>query len=100
VLMQHNIFSLFPVTAATGTYLPRSRLKWSHTPPYAAVVRVGLRHLLGKHDYDQICAIYQNDEFGSEVMRGVNELLPYDGNKLSMAVSFQRGETNFTAGVS
>lgn len=100
ILMENNVFSLFPLTAATLTYLPRNDLKWGYSVPYAALIRIGMRQLMDQNDYGEICAIYQNDPFGTEVLRGVKELLPYNGKDLTLAVSFQRGETNFTAGVS
>lgn len=100
VLLKNNVPSLFPLSGAEGTYLPTDPLKWSSAVPYAAQIRAGEKYLVGKHDYNRVCVIYQNDEFGTAVLRGAKEGLSDLNKKMTESVSFQRGETNFTAGVS
>ncbi len=100
ILIENNAPSLFPFSGATGMYLPRHRLKWSFAVPYAAQIRAGIKHMIDEHGYERVCAIYQNDEFGTEVLRGVKEGMADLGRELAASTSFKRGETNFTAGVS
>lgn len=99
VLEQSNVLSLFPLSGDAATYLPRDRLKWSTSPPYAVGSRMGVKYLVDHNDYKKVCVTYQNDEYGSEVLRGVDEILPYKNAKLVLKVSFPRGTTNFTSNV-
>lgn len=99
ILKQNNVLSLFPLSGDADTYLPREPLKWSTAPPYAVGIRIGLHYLINEKDYKKVCVTYQNDEYGSEVLRGVTEMLPYKDAKLALKVSFSRGTTNFTSNV-
>lgn len=65
-----NVINWFPITAAREMYEPFHRLKYSFAATYYDQIRLGLPTLMDKTSAKKVCAIYQDDEFGLEVLRG------------------------------
>jgi len=70
VLFDKNVISFFPVTAAREMYEPHHRLKYSFAATYYDQLRLGAPKLYKEKGAKKACAIYQDDEFGLEVLRG------------------------------
>ena len=94
-----NVINWFPITAAREMYEPFHRLKFSFAAPYYDQIRLELPGLVKKTGAKKICAIYQDDEFGLEVLRGAEAALKGMNLSLTEKTSFKRGATDFSSQV-
>src|SRR3954467_14059088 len=70
ILFDKNIPHLFPLTAAREMYEPLHRLKFSFAATYYEQVRASIKHMVKTKGYKKVCTLYQDDDFGLEVLRG------------------------------
>ena len=94
-----NIINFFPVTAAREMYEPFNRLKYSFAATYYDQIRQALPVLAKEKGAKNICTIYQDDEFGLEVMRGGEAALKTMGKEYAEKTTFKRGATDFSSQV-
>ena len=99
VLFEKNVISFFPVTAAREMYEPHNRLKYSFAATYYDQIRLAAPKLFKEKNAKKACAIYQDDEFGLEVVRGAEEGLKTIGVPLAEKTSFKRAATDFSSQV-
>ena len=99
LLFEKNVPHLFPLTGAREMYEPLHKLKFSFSPPYFDQVKAGLKHLVGQKGAKRICTIYQDDDFGLEVMRGGEAALKDLGMDYTERTTYKRGSTDFSSQV-
>ena len=99
VLFDKNVINFFPVTAAREMYEPLNRLKYSFAATYYDQMRLGVPKMAKEKNAKKVCAIYQDDEFGLEVLRGAEAGLKAAGMEMSEKTSFKRGATDFSSQV-
>ena len=99
VQFEKNIVNFMPVTAAREMYEPFHRLKYSCAAPYFDQMRTAVPKLMKDKGATKACAIYQDDEFGLEVLRGAEEGLKAAGQTMVEKTSFKRGATDFSSQV-
>lgn len=97
VQFQKNVINFFPVTAARQMYDPFHKLKYAFAAPYYDQMRVGVPKLAKEKGAKKVCAMYQDDEFGLEVLRGAEEGLKENGMVMAETASFKRGATDFSS---
>lgn len=99
VLFEKNVINFFPVTAAREMYEPLHRLKYSFAATYYDQVRLAAPMLYKQKNAKKACIIYQDDEFGLEVMRGAEAGLKTIGVELAEKTTFKRAATDFSSQV-
>jgi len=99
VQFEKNIVNFFPVTAAREMYEPFNRLKYAFAAPYYDQVRGTMPKLIKDKGAKKICTIYQDDEFGLEVLRGGETAMKTLGMEFAEKTSFKRGATDFSSQV-
>ena len=99
VQFEKNVINFFPITAAREMYEPFHRLKYSFAATYFDQVRTALPKLAKEKGAKKICTIYQDDEFGLEVLRGGEAGLKSMGMEFTEKTSFKRGATDFSSQV-
>ena len=99
VQFEKNVVNYFPVTAAREMYEPLNRLKFSFAVPYYDQIRTYLPKLVKEKGAKKVCTIYQDDDFGLEVLRGAEAGLKTIGMDLAEKTSFKRGATDFSSQV-
>ena len=99
VQFEKNVVNFFPVTAAREMYEPFHRLKFSFATTYYDQMRVYLPELVKQKGAKKVCAVYQDDEFGLEVLRGTEAGLKTLNMELAEKTSFKRGATDFSSQV-
>ncbi len=100
VQFQKNVVNFFPVTAAREMYDPLHRLKYSFAATYYDQMRTSLPPLAKEKNAKKVCAMYQDDEFGLEVLRGAEDGLKQAGMPpLAEKTSYKRGATDFSSQV-
>ena len=99
VQFEKNVVNFFPVTAAREMYDPFHRLKYAGFSTYFEQMNSTLPALVKEKGAKKVCTIYQDDEFGLEVMRGAEAGLKSIGMELAEKTSFKRGATDFSSQV-
>jgi branched-chain amino acid transport system substrate-binding protein len=97
VQFEKNVINFFPVTAAREMYEPFHRLKYSFAATYYEQMRSVAPKLAKEKGAKKVCTMYQDDEFGLEVMRGAEEGLKAAGMALVEKTSYKRGATDFSS---
>src|SRR6478609_320084 len=99
VQFEKNIVNLFPITAAREMYEPLNRLKYSFAATYYDQMRITLPKLVKEKAAKKVCIIYQDDDFGLEVMRGAEAGLKSIGMEVAERTTYKRGATDFSSQV-
>jgi branched-chain amino acid transport system substrate-binding protein len=99
VQFEKNVINFFPVTAAREMYEPFHRLKFAFATTYYEQLRIALPRLVKEKNAKKVCTIYQDDEFGLEVLRGGEAGLKAVGMEFTEKTSFKRGATDFSSQV-
>src|SRR2546426_8936730 len=63
--------NLFPLSAARSMYEPFHKLKFYGAATYVDQVRAGINYFVTKKGKKGLCAMYQDTDFGKEVLDGV-----------------------------
>ncbi len=97
VQFEKNVINFFPVTAAREMYEPFHRLKYSFAATYYDQMRTAVPKLVKEKGAKKVCTMYQDDEFGLEVMRGAEAGLKSINMDLAEKTSYKRGATDFSS---
>ena len=96
---EKNVINFFPITAAREMYEPFHKLKYSNAATYYDQMRIAAPRLVKDRGLKKACVIYQDDDFGIEVMRGAEAGLKTIGMELVEKTSYKRGATDFSSQV-
>ena len=99
VQFEKNVINFMPVTAAREMYEPFHRLKYSFAVTYYDQMRTFLPKIVKDKSVKRPCTIYQDDEFGLEVVRGAEAGLKGIGMEFAEKTSYKRGATDFSSQV-
>ena len=99
VQFEKNIINFMPVTAAREMYDPFHKLKYSFAVTYFDQMRTHLPRMVKDKGIKKPCTIYQDDEFGLEVVRGAEAALKGIGMDFVEKTSYKRGATDFSSQV-
>jgi branched-chain amino acid transport system substrate-binding protein len=99
VQLDKNVINWFPLTSSQDMFQPFHRLKYSFAASYFDQMRVAAPKLAKEKGAKKACTIYQDDDFGLEVMRGAEAGLKAAGMELAEKTSFKRGATDFSSQV-
>ena len=69
--LEAGVPNLFPLSAARSMYEPFHRLKFYGAASYVDQVRAGIQYFVSKKGKKALCAMYQDTDFGKEVLDGV-----------------------------
>ncbi len=97
VQFEKNVINFFPVTAAREMYEPWHRLKYSFAATYYDQMRTAVPKMVKDKGAKKVCTMYQDDEFGLEVMRGAEAGLKTINMELAEKTSYKRGATDFSS---
>ena len=99
VLFEKNVVNLFPIAAAREMYEPFHRLKYSNAATYYDQMRIAAARLAKDNKVTKACVLYQDDDFGTEVLQGAEAGLKTIGLQLTEKTSYKRGATDFSSQV-
>jgi branched-chain amino acid transport system substrate-binding protein len=97
LVIEKGVPHLFPVTSHTGNFEPLHKLKFSVSNPYPTTIRVGLLELIKLKGHKRVAILYQDDEYGMDVVRGTEAALKQAGLTLVERTSYKRGATDFSS---
>jgi len=99
VQFDKNVINFFPITAAREMYEPFHKLKYSFAATYFDQMRNATPKMVKEKNIKKVCTMYQDDEFGLEVMRGGEAGLKTVGMEFAEKTSYKRGATDFSSQV-
>jgi branched-chain amino acid transport system substrate-binding protein len=89
--------NLFPLSAARSMYEPFHKLKFYGAASYVDQVRAGINYFVTKKGRKALCAMYQDTDFGKEVLDGVQIQADKMKVKLVEATTHKPTDQDFTA---
>ncbi|WP_066266507.1 ABC transporter substrate-binding protein [Hydrogenophaga palleronii] len=99
LLTQKNVINFFPLTSAREVYEPPTPLKFAFLAPYFLQLGTHTPRLAKQINAKKVCALYQDDEFGLEILRGAEAGLKEAGREMVEKTSYKRGATDFSSQV-
>ena len=92
-----NVPNLFPLSAARSMFEPFHKLKFYGAATYVDQIRAGINYFATKKGKKAICAMYQDTDFGKEVLDGVQMQVEKLKLKLVETVTHKPTDQDFTA---
>ena len=89
--------NLFPLSAARSMYEPFHRLKFYGAASYVDQIRAGIQYFVSKKGKKALCAMYQDTDFGKEVLDGVQMQADKLKIKVVETVTHKPTDQDFTA---
>ncbi|HEY7520517.1 MAG TPA: ABC transporter substrate-binding protein [Methylomirabilota bacterium] len=89
--------NLFPLSAARSMYEPFHRLKFYGAASYVDQMRAGVQYFVSKKGKKALCAMYQDTDFGKEVLDGVQMQADKLKIKIVETVTHKPTDQDFTA---
>jgi branched-chain amino acid transport system substrate-binding protein len=89
--------NLFPLSAARSMYEPFHRLKFYGAASYVDQIRAGIQYFVSKKGKKALCAMYQDTDFGKEVLDGVQMQAEKLKIKVVETVTHKPTDQDFTA---
>ncbi len=104
VLFDAGVLQLFPLTAAEFTFKfdpakPQERLKFNNLLPYVESTRAALKYMIEAKNSKKPCIMYQDDEYGKNVLDGFTQQLEAMKVQPASITSYKRGVSDFSAQV-
>ena len=104
ILFDAGVLQLFPLTAAEFTFKfdpnkPQERLKFSNLLPYVESTRAALKYMIDWKNFKKPCIMYQDDEYGKNVLDGFNQQVEAMKLQVASVTSYKRGASDFSAQV-
>jgi len=99
IQFEKNVINFFPITAAREMYDPFHKLKYSFAATYYDQIRRAVPQMVKDKGAKKVCTIYQDDDFGLEVMRGAEAGLKSINMEFTEKTSFKRMATDFSSQV-
>jgi branched-chain amino acid transport system substrate-binding protein len=90
---------LLPLTAARSMYEPFNRLKFSQTSSYVDQMRAGVKYFVEQRGKKNICIMYQDTDFGKDVLAGVTMQAEAENLKVVGLTAHKPTDTDFSAAV-
>ncbi|MDP1653617.1 MAG: ABC transporter substrate-binding protein [Rhodocyclaceae bacterium] len=92
-----GVLHLFPGAPLKDVYEPVHPLKFGMSPSYTLSVPPAASHLIRENGFKRVGILYQDDDMGREVLRGMDALLAELGLKWCEQTSYKRGATDFAS---
>lgn len=97
LVLERGLPHLFPITPAEMFAVPFDKLKFAFFSPYYDDVRTSVKYLIAEKGFSRIGVMYQDDEFGANVLQAVKDQLAETGLEPVSVTSYKRGATDFSS---
>jgi branched-chain amino acid transport system substrate-binding protein len=97
--LEKNMLKLLPLSAARSMFEPFNRLKFSQYSSYVDQMRAGVKYFAEQRGKKAICAMYQDTDFGKDVLAGAQIQAEAMGLKIVATTAHKPTDTDFTAAV-
>jgi branched-chain amino acid transport system substrate-binding protein len=89
--------NLFPLSSARSMFEPYERLKFYAAASYVDQIRSGIEYLVTKQGKKAVCVMYQDTDFGKEILDGAELQAKKLGIKLVATAAHKPTDQDFTA---
>ena len=89
--------NLFPLSAARSMYEPFERLKFYGAASYVDQIRAGINYFVKNKGVKNVCVMYQDTDFGKEILEGAKEQANALGIKIVETTAHKPTDQDFTA---
>ena len=97
--IEKNTPKLLPLSAARSMFEPFHKLKFSQYSSYVDEMRAGVKYFVEQRGKKAICAMYQDTDFGKDVLAGATMQAEAMGMKIVATTAHKPTDTDFTAAV-
>ncbi|HVZ08287.1 ABC transporter substrate-binding protein [Rhodopila sp.] len=94
-----NVPNMFPLTAARSMYEPYNKLKFAQFASYYDQMRAAVKYFAEKRGRKNFCVMYQDSDFGKDVLAGVVAQTQAMGMKVVATTAHRPTDTDFNANV-
>ena len=91
--------NLFPLTLARSMSQPLNRLKFALGSSYYDQIRAGVKYLVAEKQSRTLCAVYEDTDFGQEVLDGIRDQAKAMNVALVETAAVKPTDTDFSAPV-
>jgi branched-chain amino acid transport system substrate-binding protein len=99
MMFAKGVPNFLPLTAARSMYQPYNDLKWAQFASYYDQMRAGTRYFVQQRHKKAVCAMYQDTDFGRDVLAGVRDETAALGMKIVAETAHRPTDTEFSADV-
>jgi len=99
IFTEGGVIHAFPLASARGLYDPPNPLAFAFTVPYYQQGRVIMKALTDMRADRKWCSLMQDDDLGSELMKGLESKAAELNRKIIEKTSYKRGATDFSSQV-
>jgi branched-chain amino acid transport system substrate-binding protein len=99
VMFEKGVINFFPLSAGREMYDPPNKLKFASVASYYDTMRMNVARLYKEKGAKSACILYQDDEYGLEVLRGAEAGLKDIGAAMGEKTTYKRGATDFSSQV-
>jgi len=97
VMFEKNVINFMPLSAGREMYDPPHKLKFASVASYHDTMRMNVARLYKEKGAKQACSLYQDDDYGLEVIRGAEAGLKDIGAAMGEKTTYKRGATDFSS---
>ncbi|TAK51009.1 MAG: hypothetical protein EPO27_03260 [Betaproteobacteria bacterium] len=97
LVLKAGLPHLFPITPAELFFDPFHKLKFALFSPYYDDIRTGVKYLVQTRGKKKVGILFQDDEFGANILKGVKDQLAAMNLPLVSTTSYKRGATDFSS---
>jgi branched-chain amino acid transport system substrate-binding protein len=99
VMFDKGVINFFPLSAGREMYDPPNKLKFASVASYHDTMRMNVARLYKEKGAKNACVLYQDDDYGLEVVRGAEAGLKDIGAAVGEKTTYKRGATDFSSQV-
>ena len=100
MMFAKNVANVLPLTAARSMYEPYNKLKFAQFASYYDQMRAGTKYFVEQRGKKNVCAMYQDTDFGKDVLAGVVDQLAAEKMTMTAETAHKPTDTDFTAALS
>jgi branched-chain amino acid transport system substrate-binding protein len=89
--------NLMPLSAARSMYEPYEKLKFYGAASYVDQIRSGINYFVKNKGVKTVCVMYQDTDFGKEILEGAKEQAEKLGIKIAETTAHKPTDQDFTA---
>jgi branched-chain amino acid transport system substrate-binding protein len=97
VMFEKGVINFFPLSAGREMYDPPNKLKFASVASYYDTMRMNVARLYKEKGAKNACTLYQDDDYGLEVVRGAEAGLKDIGVQMGEKTTYKRGATDFSS---
>ncbi|MCZ6855853.1 MAG: ABC transporter substrate-binding protein [Gammaproteobacteria bacterium] len=94
-----NVPNLFPISGARSMVEPLHPMKFTQRGIYYDEMRAAVKYFVEEKGKSAVCAIYQDTDYGQEILEGVEDQLESMGRTIAGVSAHKPTESEFTAAI-